>query len=87
MAELWPALGARLERQPALASRAGLPLEPAGPHHGLTRNSSCSATLDGHDDEAQVTLIRRDNRAITRGAMARPGAALIASGLLLLSSP
>jgi len=32
-------------------------------------------------------LIGRDLRAITRGAKARPGAALILGGLLLLSVP
>jgi hypothetical protein len=39
------------------------------------------------DDEGKMS-IRRDSRAITRGAgTARPGAALILRGLLLLSVP
>jgi hypothetical protein len=42
---------------------------------------------EGHV-EGEVTTIRRDIRAINRGAgMARPGAALIPGGFLLLSVP
>jgi hypothetical protein len=36
---------------------------------------------------AKVISTRRDFRAITRGAQARPGAALILGGLLLLTVP
>ena len=36
---------------------------------------------------ANVMPTRRDFRAITRGAQARPGAALILGGLLLLTVP
>jgi hypothetical protein len=48
-------------------------------------------TLDWHDvlrsAEGEVMSTRRDFRAITRGAQARPGAALILGGLLLLTLP
>src|SRR5262249_10152861 len=64
----------------ALAKQGALPLEPPG-NQGRTR--SCSATLR---DEGEMPT-RRDIRAITRGAQARPGAALILGGLLLLMVP
>ena len=44
--------------------------------------------LSGIDDEGRKQmLIGRDLRAITRGAKARPGAALILGTLLLLIRP
>src|SRR5262249_61361436 len=64
----------------ALAKQAALPLEPPG-NQGRTR--STSATLR---DEGEMPT-RRDIRAITRGAQARPGGALILGGLLLLMVP
>jgi hypothetical protein len=41
----------------------------------------------GDQTRANVMPTRRDFRAITRGAQARPGGALILGGLLLLTVP
>jgi hypothetical protein len=41
----------------------------------------------GESAEGEEMSTRRDFRAITRGAQARPGAALILGGLLLLTLP
>jgi len=70
----------------ALADEAALPLQDRGHIWGLTPTLPRSATLDRHT-EGEVMWTRRDFRAITRGAQARPGAALILGGLLLLTLP
>ena len=63
----------------ALAQDAALPLEPRQP----TMSRCRSATLR---DEGEMPT-RCDIRAITRGAQARFGGALILGGLLLLIVP
>jgi hypothetical protein len=73
-------------RNIAIAPYGALPLEHGRSHIRLNAEFTLLRDLGRPDEGFEAMTIGRDFRAITRGAQARPGAALL-RGLLLLSVP